>query len=53
MTAPALSDRDLAILRSFSRRIDPSDAGVTQDIYAKDLDAISAEKRAEGAKRAA
>ena len=32
MTAPALSDRDLAVLRSFARRIDPSDAGAHSNL---------------------
>ena len=32
MTAPALSDRDLAVLRSFARRIDPADAGAHNNL---------------------
>ncbi len=32
MTAPALSERDLAALRSFARRIDPSDAGAHNNL---------------------
>ncbi len=32
MTAPALSDRDLAVLRSFARRIDPTDAGAHNNL---------------------
>src|SRR3989442_2095820 len=32
VTAPALSDRDLAVLRSFARRIDPSDAGAHSNL---------------------
>ncbi len=32
MTAPALSERDLAVLRSFARRIDPSDAGAHNNL---------------------
>src|SRR5207302_1785345 len=32
VTAPALSDRDLAVLRSFARRIDPSDAGAHNNL---------------------
>ena len=52
MTAPALSDRDLAVLRSFARRIDPSDAGAHNNLgvlyYQKGLveDAIAAFTRA-------
>ncbi|HVH68040.1 MAG TPA: tetratricopeptide repeat protein [Gemmatimonadales bacterium] len=32
MTAPAVSERDLAVLRSFARRIDPSDAGAHNNL---------------------
>src|SRR5690349_13535540 len=32
MTAPAPSDRDLAVLRSFASRIDPSDAGAHNNL---------------------
>jgi tetratricopeptide (TPR) repeat protein len=32
VTAPALSDRDLAVLRSFARRIDPTDAGAHNNL---------------------
>ena len=32
MTAPALSERDLGVLRSFARRIDPSDAGAHNNL---------------------
>ena len=32
MPGPALSDRDLAVLRSFARRIDPSDAGAHNNL---------------------
>src|SRR3989442_478 len=32
VTAPALSERDLAVLRSFARRIDPSDAGAHSNL---------------------
>ena len=32
MAAPALSERDLAVLRSFARRIDPSDAGAHNNL---------------------
>ncbi|HEX4620076.1 MAG TPA: tetratricopeptide repeat protein, partial [Myxococcaceae bacterium] len=32
MAAPALSDKDLAVLRSFARRIDPSDAGAHNNL---------------------
>jgi len=32
VTAPALSDRDLAVLRSFARRIDPADAGAHNNL---------------------
>ena len=32
MTAPALSDRDLSVLRSFGRRIDPADAGAHNNL---------------------
>ena len=32
MTAPALSERDLAVLRSFARRIDPADAGAHNNL---------------------
>ena len=32
MPGPALSDRDLAILRSFASRIDPSDAGAHNNL---------------------
>ena len=32
MTAPALSDRDVAVLRSFGRRIDPADAGAHNNL---------------------
>ena len=32
MPAPALSERDLAVLRSFARRIDPSDAGAHNNL---------------------
>ncbi|MGH7644088.1 MAG: tetratricopeptide repeat protein, partial [Gemmatimonadales bacterium] len=32
MTAPALSERDLAVLRSFARRIDASDAGAHNNL---------------------
>src|SRR5207247_8005918 len=32
VTAPALSERDLAVLRSFARRIDPSDAGAHNNL---------------------
>ncbi len=52
MTAPALSERDLAVLRSFARRIDPSDAGAHNNLgvlyYQKGLveDAIAAFTRA-------
>ena len=52
MTAPALSERDLAVLRSFARRIDPSDAGAHNNLgvlyYQKGLaeDAIGAFTRA-------
>ena len=52
MTAPALSERDLAVLRSFARRIDPSDAGAHNNLgvlyYQKGLveDAIAAFSRA-------
>jgi len=52
VTAPALSERDLAVLRSFARRIDPSDAGAHNNLgvlyYQKGLveDAIAAFTRA-------
>ncbi len=52
MTAPALSERDLAVLRSFARRIDPSDAGAHNNLgvlyYQKGLveEAIGAFTRA-------
>jgi tetratricopeptide (TPR) repeat protein len=52
VTAPALSERDLAVLRSFARRIDPSDAGAHNNLgvlyYQKGLveDAIQAFTRA-------
>ena len=52
MTAPALSERDLAVLRSFARRIDPSDAGAHNNLgvlyYQKGLveDAIAEFTRA-------
>jgi len=52
VTAPALSERDLAVLRSFARRIDPSDAGAHNNLgvlyYQKGLveDAIGAFTRA-------
>ena len=32
MSAPALSERDLTVLRSFARRIDPSDAGAHNNL---------------------
>jgi hypothetical protein len=32
MSAPALSERDLAALRSFASRIDPSDAGAHNNL---------------------
>ena len=32
MTGPAPSERDLAVLRSFARRIDPSDAGAHNNL---------------------
>jgi tetratricopeptide (TPR) repeat protein len=32
MAAPVLSERDLAVLRSFARRIDPSDAGAHNNL---------------------
>src|SRR3954470_22044090 len=32
MPAPALSERDLTVLRSFARRIDPSDAGAHNNL---------------------
>src|SRR6478752_1144165 len=32
MTGPVLSERDLAVLRSFARRIDPSDAGAHHNL---------------------
>ncbi len=32
MTAPAPSERDLAVIRSFARRIDPSDAGAHNNL---------------------
>jgi len=32
VTAPALSDRDLSVLRSFGRRIDPADAGAHNNL---------------------
>src|SRR2546426_1846439 len=32
VTAPALAERDLAVLRSFARRIDPSDAGAHNNL---------------------
>ncbi len=32
MSAPALSERDLAVIRSFARRIDPSDAGAHNNL---------------------
>ncbi|MBA3496938.1 MAG: tetratricopeptide repeat protein, partial [Gemmatimonadales bacterium] len=32
MPAPVLSERDLAVLRSFARRIDPSDAGAHNNL---------------------
>ena len=32
MTSPAVSERDLAVLRSFARRIDPSDAGAHNNL---------------------
>ena len=32
MSVPALSERDLAVLRSFARRIDPSDAGAHNNL---------------------
>src|ERR671923_2129659 len=52
MTGPALSERDLAVLRSFARRIDPSDAGAHNNLgvlyYQKGLveEAIAAFTRA-------
>jgi cellulose synthase operon protein C len=52
VTAPALSERDLAVLRSFARRIDPSDAGAHNNLgvlyYQKGLveDAIAEFTRA-------
>ena len=52
MTAPALSERDLAVLRSFARRIDASDAGAHNNLgvlyYQKGLvpEAIQAFTRA-------
>ncbi len=52
MTVPALSERDLAVLRSFARRIDPSDAGAHNNLgvlyYQKGLveEAIGAFTRA-------
>src|SRR5213592_4531476 len=52
VTAPALSERDLAVLRSFARRIDPSDAGAHNNLgvlyYQKGLveEAIGAFTRA-------
>ncbi|MDQ3426853.1 MAG: tetratricopeptide repeat protein, partial [Gemmatimonadota bacterium] len=52
MPAPMLSERDLAVLRSFARRIDPSDAGAHNNLgvlyYQKGLieEAISAFIRA-------
>ena len=32
MPGPVLSERDLAVLRSFARRIDPSDAGAHNNL---------------------
>ena len=32
MTGPALSERDLAVIRSFARRIDPLDAGANNNL---------------------
>src|SRR3970040_839732 len=32
MAAPVLSERDLSVLRSFARRIDPSDAGAHNNL---------------------
>ena len=32
MPAPVLSERDLAVLRSFAGRIDPSDAGAHNNL---------------------
>src|SRR5437879_9422310 len=32
MTGPAVSERDLEVLRSFARRIDPSDAGAHNNL---------------------
>src|SRR6266540_2289201 len=52
MPGPVLSERDLAVLRSFARRIDPSDAGAHNNLgvlyYQKGLveDAIAAFTRA-------
>src|ERR1700745_2987270 len=52
MPAPVLSERDLAVLRSFARRIDPSDAGAHNNLgvlyYQKGLveDAIAEFTRA-------
>src|SRR5512141_1383489 len=52
MTGPAPSERDLAVLRSFARRIDPSDAGAHNNLgvlyYQKGLvpEAIAAFTRA-------
>src|SRR3972149_8639374 len=52
MAAPVLSERDLAVLRSFARRIDPSDAGAHNNLgvlyYQKGLvdDAMGAFTRA-------
>src|SRR3970282_2949458 len=52
MAAPVLSERDLAVLRSFARRIDPADAGAHNNLgvlyFQKGLidDAMSAFTRA-------
>src|SRR3972149_7529412 len=52
MAAPVLSERDLSVLRSFARRIDPSDAGAHNNLgvlyFQKGLidDAMSAFTRA-------
>jgi tetratricopeptide (TPR) repeat protein len=32
VTGPALSERDLAVIRSFARRIDPLDAGANNNL---------------------
>src|SRR6185503_6293310 len=55
MPGPVLSERDLAVLRSFARRIDPSDAGAHNNLgvlyYQKGLieDAITELARAHAA----